>query len=95
MCGFQSTAMGRKAFWDVRRLARFARFSPVPILLALSLTSACAGLGSSPGEIADNNGGTDAQISQAMRMADAVRTSGDMSAAAVFYPRPGGLALVR
>ena len=52
MCGFQSTALGRKAIWDVRRLARLARFSPVPILLALTLTSACAGLASAPGEIA-------------------------------------------
>ena len=83
MVRFRSTALGRKALSDVRWLARLARFSPVPMLLALTLTSGCAGLSHSPGQIAAED--NDAQFSQAMRMAESVRANGDMSAAAVFF----------
>lgn len=90
MVRFRSTALGRKALSDVRWLARLARFSPVPMLLALTLTSGCAGLSHSPGQIAAED--NDAQFSQAMRMAESVRANGDMSAAAVFYRRAHSLA---
>ena len=90
MVRFRSTALGRKALSDVRWLARLARFSPVPMLLALTVTSGCAGLSHSPGQIAAED--NDAQFSQAMRMAESVRASGDMSAAAVFYRRAHSLA---
>lgn len=91
MFGLRSTALTRKAFSDLLRRARLARFSPVPVLLALTLTGGgCAGLTPSPGEIAAED--NDAQFSQAMRMAESVRTNGDMSAAAVFYRRAHSLA---
>jgi Tfp pilus assembly protein PilF len=91
MFGFRSTAMARKAISDLLRRSRLARFSPVPVLLALTLTGGgCAGLTPAPGEIAAED--NDAQFSQAMRMAESVRANGDMSAAAVFYRRAHSLA---
>ena len=90
MFGFRSTAMARKAISDLLRRSRLARFSPVPVLLALTLIGGgCAGLTPAPAGIAaeDNDA-----FSQAMRMAESVRASGDMSAAAVFYRRAHSLA---
>ena len=91
MLSFRSTAMARKAISDLLRRSRLARFSPVPVLLALTLIGGgCAGLTPAPAEIAAED--NDAQFSQAMRMAESVRASGDMSAAAVFYRRAHSLA---
>ena len=91
MVRFRSTALARKALSDVRSTgSTCALLAGSDAARADADGGGCAGLSPRPAEIAAED--NDAQFSQAMRMAESVRASGDMSAAAVFYRRAHSLA---
>ena len=92
MSRFPSNARWQKASGRPHR-RRLWRMSVTATLLAFTaLTGGCAGLtpAPQPDEIAVED--NDAKIAQAMRMAESVKASGDMAAAAVFYRRAHALA---